>query len=279
MGFLRVVEVLPPLFPVPNSSRIEGPRALEEFVEEVRSIRAFADVILVAGVKDPALLRDDPVQSALLLRRAAGVDAAPVVVVRDQNRPRFLATMFSALSSGLGSIMIAWGDDYPPGAGASNVRDYPSLASAVKEAATIRKRARSTAKFFVPVNLQSLRSASGAAMAKGRVKAGADLLLAQPPTTDAHGAFDDHLSLIARSGVRDKVLLNVFHFKGGLDLERYERKFGWRLPSSLRATARKGERALIQAEREVIRRARSEGLPGIYVSTRGEPQVARALLK
>ena len=280
MAFLRVVEVLPPLFPF---SRSKGDRlllrsAMDRFAGEVRAVRDFADVVLVANVKDQSLLRVDPVHAAIVLGETAKVDAAPVVVLRGQSRSQFLSTVLTAVSIGLKWIMIAWGDDHPDGSRSSNARDYTTLATAIGEAADIRSRAGSKIRIFAPVQLESLRRGSGVALAKARLKAGADLLLAQPPTTDAKAAFRDHLALVTKSGLGSRVLFNVFHFKDDGDVGRYQNMFGWDLPLNLHATAKKGERALIEVEREVVARARREGLPGVYVSTRGMPQVVKELL-
>jgi 5,10-methylenetetrahydrofolate reductase len=275
LTFLKVVEVLPP---PRGQSRIEGARTLAQLAEEVRKIRTVTDVLLVADLKGRAPERVDPVSAATYLKKNAEVDAAPVIVIRGLSRSEFRSAVLTSLRAGLNWAMIAWGDDLPEGQGSSNLRGYPDLASAIREAASIRASVRSKVRFFAPVNVQGLRHASGVAMAKQRLKAGADLLLSQPPTTDSQSVFDDHLSLITDSMIRGRVLLNVFHFRSYRDAGRYEALFGWELPSGLQATARKGQRALIEAEKGVVRRARKEGLAGVYVSTRGIPQVAGTLL-
>lgn len=280
MAFLRVVEVLPPLFDASRSKddRIAADAAMERFTEEVRGIRNFADVILVANVKDTRRLKFDSVHAAVMLQEDFQLETAPVVVVRDSNRPQFLSTILTAVSLGLNSVMIAWGDDYPASAKASNVRDFPNLASAIREASLIKSRARASTRFFAPVDLNSLAYPKGVALAKERLKAGAEMLLAQPPTTDKGATFDAHGSLVERAELRGKVLLNVFPFRDRPDVRRYERMFGWRLPKALHQAAAGGERDLRGLERKIIRRLRKESYPGVYLTTRGNPGVAEALL-
>ena len=276
---MRLVEVLPPLF------RAGGPRshlglaaALERFTEEVVGIREVADVVLVANVKDDRTLKIDSVQAAAMLKEGFRLDAAPVVVVRDQNRTQFLSTVLTVISLGLSSMMIAWGDDYPASAGVTNVRDFSDLAKALREASLIRSRCRATTRLLAPVDIESLAYPKGVALAKERLRVGADLLLAQPPTTDPEETFDRHASLLESAGLRGKVLPGVFHFKDEADVRRYERMFGWRLPKSLHESAAGGEKKLIDLERKVVRRLRSEGYPGVYLSTRGTPAAAGAVL-
>lgn len=280
MAFLRVVEVLPPLFP---ASRLKGDRLplearMERFTEEVRSIREFADVIQVANVKNPGLLKIDTVHAATVLQEFLRVRAAPVIVVRDQNRPQFLSTVLTAITVELDSIMIAWGDDYPASAKASNVRDFADLAKAIREASLMRSRAHAPTRFFAPADINSLAYPKGVALAKERLRAGADFLLAQPPTTDGDETFDRHSSLIQKAGLKDRVLLNVFPFKDEVDVKHYERMFGWKLPKRLRKTASQGNAALLDVERSVIRRLKEEGFPGVYLTTRGTPSIAETLL-
>ena len=112
----------------------------------------------------------------------------------------------------------------------------------------------------------------------GRLRAGADMLLAQPPTTDAEETFDRHASTVRKAGLEGRVILSVFPFKGERDVRLYERKFGWALPKALHRAAARGEGHLLETGREVVRRLRSEKQPGVYAITRGDPAVAERLL-
>ena len=261
-----------------KDGRINLKEKTERFVEETRSIREFADVFLVADLKDPTLLKLSTLEAALLLRERLGVDASPVIVVRDMNRQQFLSSVLAGITLGLGSMMIAWGDDYPPRAGLTNVRDFPRLAAAIRQASGVRRRARAPTTLMAPVDVEKLATAAGVALAKGRLRAGADYLLAQPPTTDADATFERHLSLLEGAGLKGRVLLNVFPFWDEKDVRASERYFGWKLPQELHRTAKREKESLLQSGREVVRRIRAESLPGVYVSTRGVPTVAETLL-
>jgi 5,10-methylenetetrahydrofolate reductase len=278
LAFLRVVEVLPPLFPSDRKGRLPASAALDRFVEDVRGIRSLADVVLVANVKREGVLKVDPVHAAAALRSGLGVDAAPVVVVRDQNKPQFLSSMLTAATIGLRSAMVAWGDDYPEGSGASNVRDYPTLARAIRDAYAVVSRVRPDFDIFAPVDIRELAHPRGRTRARERLEAGAALLLAQPPTTDPGATLERHVGLVEGAGLRGKVLLGVFHFKGAEDVDRYEGAFGWKLPKALHKASEDGEEGLVELEGRVIKRMRREGLPGVCLSTRGEPSIAKLLL-
>lgn len=280
MAFLRVVEVFPPLYPSSKSNRthLALKVGLERFVEGVRSIRDLGDVFLVADVKNPNLLKLSTIEASLILKQRLNVDSAPVIVVRDVNRPRFLSSILTAISLELRSMMIAWGDDYPASAHSTNVRDFPSLGAAIRQASLLASRARAPTRFFAPVDIDRLANREGVAMAKQRIKAGAEYLLAQPPTTDAEETFERHITLVRDAGLQARVLLNVFPFRGVKDVEYCEKYFGWRLPRAVHRAAAGGEGSLVKMEREVVKRLRDEGFPGVYLTTRGSPAIAEMLL-
>lgn len=280
MAFLRIVEVIPPLFPV--SENLADPISLEpkieRFTEEVRSIRDFADLFLIANVKDPRMLKIETVHIATMLQEFLNVQAAPVIVVRDHRRAQFLSTILGALAARLKSLMLVWGDDLPASIERTDASGYSGLADAIAEASVIRSRARAPTRFLAPVDIESLSRSKGIRMAKGRLRAGAEILLAQPPTTDPGKTFDRHLSLIEEAGLKDKVILSVFPFKDDKDAKRYEKMFGWKLPKSLHEGALRGSEFLLERNREIVRRSEAVGLPGIYLSTRGEPALAERVL-
>ena len=280
MAFLRVVEVFPPLFPASKSRDahfdVEG--KVELFVEGVRSIRGLGDVFLVANVKNPKLLKLSTLEASLILQERLGVETAPVIVARDFNRPQFLSTVLSGISFGLRSMMIAWGDRYPASVRATNVRDFSTLGEAIRQASQVARRARAPTRFFAPVDVGRLAHPEGVALAKQRLRAGAEYLLAQPPTTDAEGTFDRHSSALAAAGLKDKVLLNVFPFRSEKDARECEKYFGWKLPESAHRAAAKGESSLVEMERRVVQRLREEKFPGVYLTTRGLPSIAEKLL-
>ena len=280
MGFLRVVEVFPPLFAdTCIRERFAPGKALDRVVKSVSDIGRYSDLVLVADIKNPELLKLSSVYVALAIKERAGVEAAPVVVVRDSNRAHLRSAILTAVTSGLNSIMLAWGDRYLTDAHASNVYDYAELAEFVAEASTIGRRAGKNLRILAPVTLTTLSSEKGITRARSRLDAGAELLLAQPPTTDSRETFERHLSLLESSGLKSRVLLNIFPFRSGRDVRECERYFGWKLPRRLHETARSGKQALLAEARSVSDKLLEAGLPGVYVSTRGIPALARTILK
>ncbi|MDA4120828.1 MAG: hypothetical protein OK404_00290 [Thaumarchaeota archaeon] len=279
MGFLRVVEVFPPMFPSSTKTEAIDLRGkMANLVEEVRSIRRVCDIVLVANVKNPAKVKLSTVEAASILQEKVKVPAAPSVVARDENRLQLTSTMLTTMGKGLAWMLLVWGDDYPPQVGTTNVRDYASLSEVIDEASLLRRRSRSKTKFLAPVDLRRLSKESGVELARSRIKAGAEFLLAQPPTTDSGRTLDEHLSLLDSTGLKGKVLLNVFPFRDSADVRHCEGYFGWKLPKPLHRLAAEGRAALLEEARAVQARLRDSGAPGVYVSTRGHPDVAKEIL-
>jgi hypothetical protein len=275
--FLRVVEVFQPLFPSGSRRHIGLDANLAEFVREVGAIKGLCDLVLVGDHKGPGFLKFSAVQAAALLEGRAGVRSAPVIVARDANRLQLRSSILTAVGLGIRDIMLAWGDRYPAG-GPANVYDYPSLAALISDAREIAEDAGEKVRLLAPVDLRSLGSPRGAAMAHARLRAGAELLLAQPPTTDSGRTLEAHGRLLVASGLKGRVLLNVFPFRGRDDLASCERFFGWSLPDEVHRAAGAGEEALTEEARRVTAGLRGRGYPGVYASTRGDPRVARRLL-
>jgi hypothetical protein len=75
-----------------------------------------------------------------------------------------------------------------------------------------------------------------------------------------------------------RVLLNVFPFRSRDDIDYCRKKFGWDIPSHLDAIAAKGEPELLKEAKRVADRLRAVGCQGVYVSTRGRPELARFIL-
>ena len=274
-----MVEVFPPLLPPSRrrDGRIDFEHLLDCFLDDACRVRACADVLLVADVKNTKLLKFSTLEAAALLKDRLRLKVAPVLVARDFNRPQFLSSVLTGLSLELDYLMFAWGDDYPSSVGATNVRDFHSLTEAIGEAAIIRRRTRAATRFLAPINVERLSKHGEVSRARARLRAGAEYLLAQPPTTDLE-TLHRHERLLRKSELRDGVLLSVFPFRDLKDVKECEAYFGWRLSKGLHDAAEKGEIALFEAEKGVVMALRDQGFPGVYLNTRGTPAMAERLL-
>jgi len=277
--FTSIIEVFPPLFS--TSEQVEPVVGLRQktrdLVERVRRIKHLADSFLLADVQDSTRMKLPTVLSASILRERAGVDAIPVITARDSNRAAVVSSLLSAYSLGLTSIMLVWGDRYD-GSGPKNVYDFKSLSEVIALARKLAERCGSNCRLLAPVDLPALGTERGLGLARKRLASGADMLLAQPPTADSHAALQDHARLIKESKLEGRVLLNVFPFRDSQDIENCRAKFGWKLPTRLDAVGRRGERALLLEAKRVADAIERRGLPGLYVTTRGRPEVARFIL-
>ena len=278
-SFTSIVEIFPPVFS--TSVEVEPvvgvPQKTRDFVERVRRIKHLADSFLIADVMDPARMKLPTVLSASILRDRLGVDAIPVITTRDSNRTAVISSLLAAFSHGLTGVMLVWGDRYKEG-GPRNVYDFKSLSEVIGLAKSLADRSGSRCRFLAPVNLQSLKTKKGRTLAKDRLSAGADFLLAQPPTADSMSTMQAHLRLVRNAGLEGRVLLNVFPFRDGDDIDSCKVKFGWELPNRLYTIGQNGEGALLAEAKKVAKSIERSGLPGVYVTTRGRPEVARFIL-
>ncbi|MFI5404864.1 MAG: hypothetical protein ACHQYR_03965 [Candidatus Gagatemarchaeaceae archaeon] len=272
------MEVFPPLFPIVGTiADVQLQNRLDDLVEDVTKIKDCADLILVANVKNPELLKVSTLRVAALIQAKSGIQAAPSIVARDLSRLQLLSEIVTAYSLGLTSVMLVWGDRYPAEARSRNVYDFQGLAEVIGEASRIGKRTGVDPRILTPFTLAP-QGGRQAKLGMRRAEAGASLFLGQPPTTDPHQTFDEHEAAIGSAGLEGRVLLNAFPFRDTKDVLECEKYFGWTLPERLHGIAKGGSAALIREARSVVSRLRLDGYPGVYVSTRGEPSIARDIL-
>jgi 5,10-methylenetetrahydrofolate reductase len=278
--FLRIVEVFPPNFIAERDREplIGLRQKTRDFLERVKKIQNLADAILVADVKDLTRLKLGTIYSAALVQNEVGIEAVPVITARDSNRPAIRSAVLTALSLGLDSLMFVWGDTYE-NSGAKNVYDYTGVGEMIREAGALFERSGVRPTFFAPLDLATLDAPRGRRLAQSRLKSGAEYLLAQPPTADVNHTFPFHMRTLRSRRLNSRVLLNVFPFRSRDDIEYCRKRFGWDLPPHLDTIAeRGGEPELLREAKRVADRLREVGSQGVYVSTRGRPELARFIL-
>jgi hypothetical protein len=270
MGFVRIVEVLPPFL----SAEVDHADTMHRFVASTLGVRRSADIVVVAAVKDPGRVSVSSVFAAAELKRA-GLDAAPTIVVRDSNRTHLLSEAAAATAGGFEHVMLVWGDDYPSNIGVTNVRDFPRLDRFIEE---VRRIARSSGpSVLAPVDLRRLTNTDGVAVARARLKAGAELLLAQPPTVGGGRAVKRDVGLLESLALKEKVALGLFPFIEDDDVEKYGKYFGWELGEGELPPV-KGVDPWVKQARDSVALMKEAGLAGVYLSTRGKPELAKMVL-
>lgn len=278
--FVTIIEVFPPSFNLdPEKEPSIGIREkARDFLERVKRVHQLADAILIAEVKDASRLKLSTVHSAALLKEELGIESIPVITARDSNRAAVRSTVLTALSLGIDSVMLVWGDKFTDQEGTSNVYDYRSLSEMISETRRLAERAEVDLTILAPVDLSLLLTGKGLRMTEKRLHDGASLLLAQPPTTDASSTLSRHIETVRGLDLGSRILLNVFPFRSKQDVDTCRVRFGWDLPPSLDYAATGGEPQLLKEARRVSEGIRNAGIGGVYVSTRGKPELARFIL-
>jgi 5,10-methylenetetrahydrofolate reductase len=279
--FTTVVEIFPPNFSAETAKEpLLGLRQkTADIVTRVKKIQNLADCVLVADMKDLGRLKLSSIYTAAMLKQELDTEVIPVIAARDGNRSAVRTLFLSALSYGLDSVMLVWGDRYNDGEGSSNVYDYPSLSVVIKEMRELADRANVKATILAPVNIATLGTKKGDEIASSRVKNGADCLLAQPPTSNVSQTLPEQVKKLEEKKLKKHVLLNVFPFRDKEDIDACRKRFNWSIPSVVDKMAEDGgEARLLKESRSVVEKMRAEHLPGVYVSTRGRPELARFIL-
>lgn len=278
--FTRLIEIFPPNFSGETAKEplIGIKQKMRDTITRVQKIENLADAIIVADMKDSGRLQLASIYTAAVLKDELGAEVIPVIPMRDANRKAVRTAFLTCLSLGLESVSLVWGDRYGDGDGVQNVYDYRSLADALAESRQLADRSDVAATLLAPVNIPTLASKRGTSLANSRLESGADCLIAQPPTSDVSVTLKRHVTLLKESGLEKKVLHNVFPFRSKEDLEACRARFGWDLPKQLDRIAAEGEPSLLREARRVVEKIEAQELPGVYVSTRGKPELARFIL-
>ncbi len=276
MAFFRLVEVFPPMFQRGTKEEVDIRELLADLVYDVKKVRKYIDLVLVSNVKNPQMVKLSSIEVAAELEEKAKVRAAPVIVARDMNRQQMVTTLATTYTLGLETVMLAWGDRYTEGS-PRNAYDYPSLAALISEARDLGEEMGVQARILAPVDLRALGTQKEHSW--DRLRAGAAMLLAQPPTTDATETYRRHLKAIDDAGLRDRVLLNIFPFKDRADAESVEARFGWALGEEAKKEAAEGEKVVLGQARAVANKMKRDGLRGAYLAARGNPGLAREILR
>jgi 5,10-methylenetetrahydrofolate reductase len=278
--FTTIIEVFPPNFSAQAAKEpLIGIRPkMRDMVARVKKIENLADAIMVADMKDTSRLELASVYTSAVLRDELGIEVIPVIPARDMNRKATRTMFLTALSLGLESVALVWGDRYADTDGSKNVYDFRSLSEVIAEMRTLADRADVSATILSPVDISSLRTPRGLRLARTRVESGADVLLAQPPTADLAQTLEEHLNTLEECKLTKRVMPNVFPFRDVDDVRACRARFGWKLPAGLDEIAMQGERRLLKEARGVVEALRERGVPGVYVSTRGKPELAKFIL-
>ncbi|MDA4135137.1 MAG: methylenetetrahydrofolate reductase [Thaumarchaeota archaeon] len=278
--FTTIIEVFPPNFSAQAAKEplIGIKPKLRDMVARVKKIENLADAIMVADMKETSRLELASVYTSAVLRDELGIEVIPVIPARDMNRKAIRTMFLTALSLGLESVALVWGDRYAETDGSKNVYDFRSLSEVIAEMRALADRADINATILSPVDLSSLRTPRGLRLVRKRVESGADGLLAQPPTVEVSHTLEEHLRVLDECGLTKRVLPNVFPFRDRDDIQACRTRFGWNLPTELDSMAVEGERRLLKEARGVVEALRGRGLPGVYVSTRGKPELAKFIL-
>jgi 5,10-methylenetetrahydrofolate reductase len=271
--FLRVVEVFPP-GAAGGPSGVGELVSAQKWVSEVWKVVPYADVVMVAELGTRGS-RPTTIEPSALLASTLGVRVLPVVSAALTGKGAFSAAVREAISKGIKGIVPVWGDrGKSPKEGG-----FVGLWEAVTAARDIAMDHGGDFLIMAPANLSKFGRSKHLKLLSSRLENGADYLLAQPPTMDSEEAFALHQKALKDSGLMEKVIPQVFPFKDWEDVKKCRQKFGWEVPGRMAQVAARGEEALLDEAALVARRLRQEGFAGVYLSTRGRPELAARVLR
>lgn len=276
--FIIITEIFPPSFHIEKSIEpiISVNQKIRDTIQRTKKIIRFTDAILVSDVRDEKRVKLSTIYTSEIIQKELGIPVYPVINARDSNKVQTRTQILTSLALSLKGVMLVWGDRYK--AGIKNVYDYRTLSEMIHECRELISRSGMDFAILAPVNLSLLNSDKGVNLAQERLKKGADLLLSQPPTTDEK-TLRMYDNILMKYDLKKKVLLNVFPFRDTEDVKICRERFGWQISEEIERITSKGENEILRYLKGMIEKIRLFGYKGVYVSTRGRPEIARFILE
>ena len=277
--FVQTVELWPPSYPV------DGPaKPLEKqfswLSERLDILGEYFDAFHVADLKVPGRRYLDPVMTAVSLRdRFRWLEVAPTISARDRNTKALQEAVAASLFFGLDNLILVRGDPYlaaDPDR-SKNVYDVPGVSGLVKLARGVQSSiSHANLCIMTPVDLSRLEDEKYLDVIRQREEATSNVFLSQM----FFGDPDDYLSMLDHlrsEGIRSPVLHNIFPFYSYDDAVDVSLRFKVHVAKpTLDQLKEGGVSAGVKAAsrfRDVLRANRGK-VNGIFVSSRGEPELA-----
>ena len=280
-GFVKTVEVLPPRSAEPGAGH--GSADLAPYAEELRNVASHFDGIQIAEQGGRSRRRFGSVAAAVALKRATPtLELAPTLSSMGRSRESLEESIRSTMRAGVDNIILVWGDR-PPGEPAQRttsevprVSELISLARAAQSEMDVRDLC-----ILAPINLPRLGDPKYLETVRGRERATADVFLSQPYV----GEPESYLLLLDRlrsEGVRTPVLHDVFPLLSREDAVRMSQRWGFGVPrKALEELRESGRAAGLRRARAFLEALESDSrrVDGVYISSRGEPELALGLVR
>jgi 5,10-methylenetetrahydrofolate reductase len=240
----------------------------------------YFDTFHIADIKNTRRVYMDSVLTAIQLKKQhPWLEVIPTLTARDRNKRALSGTLASILNSNIENLILALGDRYKgiEREYASNVYDIGKLSELLLEARQIEGRFDDAHLCLLcPINLTRVRDDRYLRIIAGREEAGADIFLAQTYL----GPIDTYLEaidIVRSQGIESPILHNVFPFLSYEDALDVSRRFGFEVSKGSLSRLKEGgpnEGIRLAAEFRDILQSHRGKINGVYVSSRGEPELA-----
>jgi 5,10-methylenetetrahydrofolate reductase len=276
---VQTVELWPPSWPVegPSSSLDNQFSWLSERLE---ILGKYFDAFHVADLKNPRRRYMDSVITSLQLKqKQPWLEIMPTLTVRDRNKKSFYGVVASILNSGIDNLILVWGDPFTgkEQAYSSNAYDMRSVSESIRAARDVQKQFDSVNLCILsPLDLTKIRQPNYLEKVKERERSGSDVFLSQT-FFGAPETYIEAIDTVRSEGIRSPILHNVFPFFGyddALDIsKRFQLPVSKELLDRLRAGGAAEGLRIASGFREALHANRGK-VNGVYVSSRGEPELA-----
>lgn len=280
--FVQTVELWPPGFAIGGGSQVLD-RQFGWLSERLEILGEYFDAFHIADLRVPGRRYLDSVTTSIRLKeKFPWLEVAATVSARDRNRKALQESIATALYFGLDDLILVRGDPLTSADRSKNVYDVGRVSDLVEIARDVQKwTSAGELCLMTPLDMVKSKDAEYLETIKQRERAGSDVFLTQMFA----GEPEEYLEMLDRvraEGVRSPILHNVFPLYSYEDAMEISKRFG--LPVAkrvLKELKEGGPAAGIKAAtrfREAMQSNKGK-VNGIFVSSRGEPELAIRLIR
>lgn len=288
--FIRIIEIFPPV--VPASEELKSPQRFDlklrfdRTVQGVLRTGALADAFSLPELKDGNRIHLNSVGVATELKRRTGSVMVPTITLRDSNKHNLLGTISYALFAGIENLLIVRGDPYSGDrfrAEPKNVYDLNKVSSLISIVRNLESRIASEKQLCIlsPINLAKSEDPGYLETIRARELSGVDLFLAEQMFEDVE-TYLRRIEDVRKFGIHKPILHSIFPIKDFQDAQFLIKKFGWGISEiELANLKRDGPRYGLEMAKQRYRALfhHRDLVQGVSISTRGNPEVARYVLR
>jgi len=282
--FVQTVELWPPGFAIGGGSQVLD-RQFAWLSERLEILGEYFDAFHIADLRVPGRRYLDSVTTSIRLReRFSWLEVAPTISARDRNRKSLQEAVATALYFGVDNLILVRGDPW-----LQTEEDHSKNVYEVNRVSELVQLAREVQQWtsapelclLTPLDVMKTSNQRYLETIRNRERATSDVFLTQMFVGEPE-EYLERVDMIRGEGVKSPILHNVFPLYSYEDAQEISRRFGLPIAKGILDELKEGGAAAgirVATRFRDAMEANKGKVNGIFVSSRGEPELAIRLVR